>query len=281
MPEKLPISGLVYTKNEEQDLPGCLESMAFCDEIYVYDSYSTDRTIEIAESMGAKIASRVWDSEAIHRNWAMDNIPFKHEWVLHMDADERVTPQMEAELAAVLKNTGDHVAYRGPRKDYFMGQWLKHSVQSPIYIRFFKYKHIRYERLINAVPKPEGPVGDLQSHFDHFPFSKGVSHWLDRHNRYSTLEAAQIAENRKNNVPFSVKRALTAKDFHEKRFHQKEIFYRLPARPIAKFFLLYVAKGGFLDGRAGLTYSILQAIYEYMIVLKTREIDLKDRGVQL
>lgn len=281
MPDKLPISALVYTKNEEQDLPGCLESLQFSDDIHVFDSCSTDRTVEIAKSMGATVTLRAFDTEAVHRNWAMDNLPFKNKWIYHSDADERVTPSLVESMAAAMANPGDTVAFRIHRRDYLMGQWLKHTAQSPINIRLFRHDKMRYDRLINAVPKPDGPVGDISGHFDHFPFSKGMSFWLERHNRYSSLEAQQIVDNRKNNVPFSVAKAFTCKDFHERRFHQKELFYRLPARPLAKFCLLYLAKGGFLDGRAGLTYSILQSIYEYMIVVKTREIELKERGIQL
>ena len=99
-----------------------------------------------------------------------------------------------------------------------------------------------------------------------------MSHWLARHNSYSTLEAQQILQNRAAHREFSLRQALFASDFHERRFHQKELFYRIPARPLLKFFLLYVIRRGFLDGRAGLTYALLQSFYEYMIVLKTREL---------
>jgi hypothetical protein len=98
-----------------------------------------------------------------------------------------------------------------------------------------------------------------------------MSHWLMRHNSYSGLEAQQIVSNRLSGGRFDLRKAFFSQDFHERRYHQKELFYRLPARPLVKFFLLYVLKRGFLDGHAGLTYSILQSIYEYMIVLKSRE----------
>jgi hypothetical protein len=115
-------------------------------------------------------------------------------------------------------------------------------------------------------------VGELDGYLDHFPFSKGISHWVARHNAYSSLEALQIVENRRRQQPFSLVKAFAARDFHERRFHQKELFYRAPLRPLLKFLLLYVGKLGFLDGRAGLCYATLQAIYEYMIVLKVREL---------
>jgi hypothetical protein len=111
-------------------------------------------------------------------------------------------------------------------------------------------------------------------YLDHFPFSKGMVHWIERHNSYSGLEAQQILANRVQGGSYSLLKAFTAKNFNERRFHQKELFYRLPFRPIIKFLLLYVAKRGFLDGRAGFAYAILQSIYEYFIVLKTRELEV-------
>lgn len=271
------ISILVLTKNEERDLPGCLESVAWSDDIHVYDSMSTDRTVEIAESFGAKVTKRPFDNWAAHQNWGLQNIPFKHPWVFYIDADERVTPELRDTVAAAAATPHDNVAFRMQRRDFFMGTWLKHVQTSPYYIRLFRPGKIRYERLVNPVTIPDGPVAELQGYLDHYPFSKGVTHWLDRHNSYSTFEARQIVENRKANADFSLGKALLAKDFNERRFHQKELFYRLPARPLIKFLLLYLAKRGFLDGSAGLTYSILQSIYEYMIVLKTRELDAAAR----
>jgi hypothetical protein len=127
--------------------------------------------------------------------------------------------------------------------------------------------------VVNCVSVADGPVGSVEGYLDHFPFSKGLGHWLDRHNSYSTLEARQIMDNRRAGASFSARKAFFAADFHERRFHQKELFYRLPLRPLAKFVILYFGKRGFLDGHAGLTYAVLQAIYEYMIVLKVRELE--------
>jgi hypothetical protein len=129
---------------------------------------------------------------------------------------------------------------------------------------------MRYERLVNPVSIPDGPVSELSGYLDHFPFSKGMRHWLDRHNSYSTLEAQQVISNRAAHKAFSITQAFLAKDFSERRYHQKELFYRMPARPLLKFLLLYFGKRGFLDGRAGFTYAMLQSFYEYMIVLKVR-----------
>jgi glycosyltransferase involved in cell wall biosynthesis len=276
------ISILIPTKNEEEGLPECLASVAWSDDIHIYDSYSTDRTADIALASGAHVTRRpdqdravaFGGNEAEHRNWALTHIHFKYPWVLHLDADERVTPLLAANLRAAALDRSECAAYRVQRRDFFLGRWLKHVQASPYYIRLFRPARIHYERLINPVARVDGAVGEVAGFLDHYPFSKGISHWVARHNSYSTFEAQQIVANRRAHSEWSIVKALTAKDFHERRYHQKELFYRLPARPLMKFTLLYFAKLGLLDGRAGFTYAALQAIYEYLIVLKTRELEV-------
>lgn len=265
----LMISVLILTKNEEKDLPGCLESVAWCDDVHVLDSFSTDGTVEIADSAGAQVTQRQFDNWAAHQNWALANVPFKYPWVFYLDADERMSAELVQAVCAAAAKPGECVAFRVQRRDFFRGTWLKHVQASSFYLRLFRPEKMRYERLVNPVSIADGLVGQVAGYLDHFPFSKGIGHWIERHNSYSSFEAEQILENRRSNRSFSVARAFTAKDFHERRFHQKELFYRLPARPLVKFLVLYVGKRGFLDGRAGFTYSVLQSMYEYMIVLKT------------
>ena len=267
------ISVIILTKNEEQDLPGCLESVSWSDDIHVYDSLSDDKTVEIAEAFGAKVTKRAFDNWAAHQNWGLKNISFKNDWVFYIDADERMTPELREAVQTTARSSGDNIAYRIQRRDFFMGTWLKHVQTSAFYIRLFKPEKIRYERLVNPLTIPDGPVGELTGYLDHYPFSKGIGHWFDRHNSYSTFEAAQIIENRKTGAAFSLNKAFFCRDFNERRFHQKELFYQLPMRSLIKFILLYIVKRGFLDGKAGLTYATLQSIYEYMIVLKIRELE--------
>lgn len=267
------ISILILTKNEQQDLPGCLKSVAWSDDIHVYDSMSTDETLNIARRAGASVTQRPFDNWASHQNWGLQNIKFKNQWVLYIDADERMTPELVESVQAAVASAKNQVAYRLQRRDFFLGTWLEHVQTSPFFIRLFKPQHMRYERLVNPISIPDGPVGDLKGFLDHFPFSKGVAHWIDRHNSYSQFEAQQITMNRVRDRSFSLSRAFFAPDFQDRRYHQKELFYRLPFRPIIKFLLLYVGKGGFLDGRAGFTYAVLQSIYEYFIVLKVRELE--------
>lgn len=265
------ISVLVLTKNEEQDLPGCLASVSWSDDVQVLDSMSADRTVEIAREYGAQVTQRAFDNWAAHQNWALANLRFRHPWVFYIDADERVTPALRESMLAAVRMPGEMVAFRVERRDFLMGTWLRHVQVSAFYMRLFRPEKMRYERLVNPVSLPDGPVGTVSGYLDHFPFSKGISQWITRHNSYSTLEAQQILANRRGVPEASVMAALFEKDIHRRRYHQKEIFYRLPGRPFAKFLLLYFVKLGFLDGHAGLTYSVLQSIYEYFIVLKTRE----------
>jgi glycosyltransferase involved in cell wall biosynthesis len=267
------ISVLILTRNEQQDLPACLASVAWSDDIHLYDSVSTDDTLAIAARAGAHITQRPFDNWAAHQNWGLQNIRFKHPWVFYIDADERMTPDLVQAVKAAAAEPGDKVAFRLQRRDFFMDTWLAHVQTSPYFMRLFRPEKMRYERLVNPISIADGPVGQVGGFLDHFPFSKGITHWLERHNSYSSFEARQIVENRRGQAALSLRKAFAAADFHERRFHQKELFYRLPLRPLVKFLLLYLAKRGFLDGRAGLTYAVLQSIYEYMIVLKVRELE--------
>jgi glycosyltransferase involved in cell wall biosynthesis len=274
------ISILILTKNEEQDVPGCLKSVRWSDDIHVFDSYSTDETLDIARAAGAHITQRHFDNWSSHQNWGLANVPFLHPWVLYIDADERVTPRLAACIQRAVENPGDKVAYRIRRRDFWGERWLKHVQASSYYLRLFRPESMRYERLVNPISIPEGPVGELAGYLDHYPFSKGMTHWLDRHNSYSSLEAQQIVKNRDENQQFSLLQAFFSKEVNQRRFHQKELFYRIPARPFFKFLLLYLGKRGFLDGSAGFRYAALQSLYEYMIVLKTKELS-KERATPL
>ena len=157
---------------------------------------------------------------------------------------------LAASIQLAVENPEDKVAFRIRRRDFWGKRWLKHVVASSYYLRLFRPEKMHYERLVNPVSIPDGPVGELVGCLDHYPFSKGMTHWLDRHNSYSSLEAQQIVKNRAANQLFSLSQAFFGKDINQRRFHQKELFYRMPSRPFIKFFLLYVGKRGFLDGSA-------------------------------
>ena len=271
------ISVMILTRNEAANLPGCLASVAWSDDVHVLDSLSTDDTQAIATAAGARVTERAFDNWSSHQNWALANLPFKFPWVFYLDADERVTPELGDALQQAAAAPGDCCAFRVRRRDYFLDTWLKHVQTSPYYLRLFRPECMRYERLVNPVSIPSGPVGQVSGYLDHFPFSKGLGHWVERHNQYSQLEAQQIVVNRQIQAAFSARAALFERDFHRRRAQQKELFYRMPLRPLVRFLYLYVLRRGFLDGEAGYTYARLQAFYEYLIVAKTKELERQSK----
>src|SRR5690606_34151096 len=169
------VSVLILTQNEEQDLPGCLESVAWCDDIHVYDSFSNDRTVEIATAHRAAVTQRQFDNWSAHQNWGLANIPFKYPWVLYIDADERVSDSLRKQLLSFDASDTDQVAFEIQRRDFaWNGRWLKHAQISPYYLRLFRPEKMRYERLVNPVSIPDGAIGRLPGYLDHYPFSKGI-----------------------------------------------------------------------------------------------------------
>lgn len=264
------ISVLILTKNEELDLPGCLESLQWCDDVHVLDSMSTDATVSIATSFGAKVASNAFKGYASQRNFGLA-LPFKYQWVLVVDADERIPAALVSEMQSLVVGVPPTVtAGRIRRRDIWMETWLKHSQISPYFIRLLRVGACHYEREINEVLMTSGTILDLKETFDHYPFSKGIDHWIAKHNVYSKMEAERIASGL--DATFSMKSAFTHPDFNERRKHQKILFYKLPFRPIIKLGYMLFWRRGILDGIAGIHYALLQAIYEYFIELKTKEI---------
>lgn len=263
------ISILILTKDEENNLPACIDTLRWSDDIHVLDSYSTDRTITLAQQLGAKVWYRAFDSFAQQQNWALENIQFRYPWVFYIDADERVTPELAQSMLRAVQEPRDSVAFRIQRRDFFMGTWLKHVQATPYYLRLFRPDKMRYERIGHPVSVPDGPVSSISGYLDHFPFSKGIAQWVDKHNFYSTQEAQQLRAERSRD--WSLRKAFFAKSFEEKRRNQKQLYYRMPGRPLVKALALYFLKGGVLDGYAGFAYSVLIGFYEFLIVLKGRE----------
>ncbi|MDQ2744335.1 MAG: glycosyltransferase family 2 protein, partial [Chloroflexota bacterium] len=187
------ISVLILTRNEQSDLPDCLASVAWSDDIHVFDSLSTDDTVAIAQAAGAHVHQRAFDDYATHRNAALSTVPFKHPWVFLLDADERPTPELSHEMQQiVLAAPNELLGFRVRRRDFLFGTWLKHAQISPFYIRLVRPGRSRYTRAINEVIEVQGPIGDLSYSLDHYPFSKGIAHWISKHNLYSTMEAELI-----------------------------------------------------------------------------------------
>jgi glycosyltransferase involved in cell wall biosynthesis len=275
----MAISILILTLNEETNIAACLDALAGFDHIVVFDSLSKDRTVEIARAKGARIVERPFDNWASHQNWAMDNIEFRHPWVFYLDADERMTPELREEILAIARDSArPEVAFYCGRKNYFLGKWIRHAMPPSLIMRFFKPKKIRFERLVNPVPVIDGPHGYLRNYFEHYNFSKGITEWFDKHNKYSLLEAMEGMKLREKPVGLG---SLFSSDRFERRRALKELSFRMPLRPFLKFCWMYFLKRGFLDGRAGYTYCKLQSMYEYMIVVKMRELERKRRGLPI
>ena len=272
------VSILVLTLNEASNISTCLESVSLFDDVVVLDSHSSDATCEIARSRGAKVVQRRFDNWAAHQNWAMENITFQNDWVFYLDADERMTPELQAEIFAISKDRSRReVAYDCGRRNIFMGKWIRHAMPPGMIMRFFRPECVRFERLVNPVPVIDGTHGYLSEMFDHYNFSKGLTEWFDKHNRYSLFEAMEgmkILDGVRPGVS-----DLLSRDRFRRRKALKDLSFRIPLRPAVKFLWMYVLKLGFLDGRAGFTYCRLQAIYEYMIVVKMQELARIQRGL--
>lgn len=274
------VSILILTRNEEVNIGACIECLSGFDDVVVLDSMSTDRTREIALARGARVIERVFDDWSSHQNWAMQHVPFRHPWVFYLDADERMNEILRAEILAIAADTSrNEVAYFCGRRNFFMGRWIRHAMPPGMIMRFFRPDRIRFERLVNPVPVIDGPHGYLKGMFDHYNFSKGLTEWIEKHNRYSQMEAVEglkILEGRKDSIL-----GLFAADRFRRRAALKNLSFRMPLRPVLKFVWMYVIKRGFLDGRAGFLYCKLQAMYESMIVMKMRELAMLKRGQAL
>jgi glycosyltransferase involved in cell wall biosynthesis len=265
----MSISVAILTFNEQDALPGCLDSVSWSDDVVVFDSNSTDRTRAIAAERGARVAVREFDDFASQRNAALTET-FRYEWVLMLDADERVTPELAAEMtSAVAAATPDVGAFRMRRKDMWGAKWLRRSTGYPSwFVRLMRRGRVHVARAVNETYEVAGKCGELRSHLVHYPFLKGLSWWIERHNGYSTREADLALGERRAPLQWS---SLIARDPLVRRRAVKLLSYRLHARPAIVFVYLYFFRGGFLDGVAGLRYILLRCWYEMVIDLKIAE----------
>jgi glycosyltransferase involved in cell wall biosynthesis len=179
------ISVLILTLNEETNLGQCIDSCAWSDDIVVFDSFSTDRTCEIAAGKSVRLLQRRFDNYAAQRNAALAEVPFKNPWVLMVDADERTPDDLVHEmLDAVAAADSDIALFRMRRKDYFLGRWLRRSSGYPSWFgRLVRLGRVRVERAVNEEYIADGKIVHLRSHLHHYPINKGIAHWYERHNR--------------------------------------------------------------------------------------------------
>jgi len=273
------ISIVILTFNEEVNLPGCLENVAWCDDVTVFDSFSTDRTVEISRAAGARVVQHPFENYGAQREAARAAVDYRHPWLLFLDADERVDDALKAELMALPETPSAFAAYRMRRKDHFMGKWIRRSTLYPSWFtRLLWRERARYEpRAVHEYPTVDGEMGELRGHLIHHNFNKGLEDWLAKHNRYSSLEAKEDLRSLETEpVPW---RKLLAHDPVARRRAIKTLSFRLPCRPALRFLYMYVLRGGFLDGPTGFAYCRMLYFYELMIVLKMEETRRRDRGL--
>jgi glycosyltransferase involved in cell wall biosynthesis len=266
------ISVVILTLNEADNLPRCLESIRWCDDVLIMDSSSTDDTAAIAQAAGARVLTRPFDTFANQRNHAMEQGALRHPWVLHLDADEVVTSELRDELQALAAGTNaGQPVYRVPSKLIFMGRWLRYSGMYPAYqVRFGRREHLRFVDHGHGQREslPPEQVGTVSAPFDHYNFSKGINDWFARHLRYARAEAEQALAERREALHWG---HLLGRDPTVRRRALKRLANRMPFRPALRFAYAYFVRRGFLDGVAGFRYARMLGIYQYFIDLNMLE----------
>jgi glycosyltransferase involved in cell wall biosynthesis len=278
MTGRVPVSVLVPIKNEAENLPRCLGCVQWADEIFVVDSQSTDGSPEIAQQHGANVVqfhfNGTWPKK---KNWALEHLPFKNEWVLILDADEVLPPEAGDEIARAITHAGTTAGYWINRRFFFLGRWLRHSYYPNWNLRLFRHSLGRYEKLTEADTGSgdnevhehvvvRGPTGRLRTEMDHYAFPS-VEVFIEKHNRYSNWEARVAADEFLSRSSGDLSHAPV-----ERRRRLKKLSQRLPFRPLLRFLYIYIWQKGFLDGRDGYYFARLHAVYEFLSVAKTYEL---------
>lgn len=276
--DRVPVSILIPVRNEEANLPRCLASVAWADEIFVVDSQSTDRTAEIAAAHGAQVVqfhfNGVWPKK---KNWALENLPFRNEWVFILDADETLPPDAEMEFREIVTSPASADGYWINRRFQFLGQWLRHAYYPNWNLRLFRHRLGRHEQLTtletasgdNEVHEHvvvKGRTARLRCEMDHYAFPS-VEVFIEKHNRYSNWEA-RVAVARAGGGGLQDATVSQARGL-------KRLVAMLPCRPLLRFLYVYVWQRGFLDGRAGYYFARLHGVYEFLNVAKTYELRKK------
>ena len=279
MSGKTPVSILIPARNEEANLDACLNSCRFADEVVVVDSQSSDLTPAIARDHGARVVDFHWDGQRPKKkNWALTNIPWRNEWVFILDADERITPELAAEINRAVKSS-DFDGFYVNRRFWFLDGWLRHCGYYPSWnLRLFRHALGRYEQMAgpadtrsgdNEVHEHvilQGRAGHLRSDMDHFAFPT-IDSWVEKHNRYSNWEAR--LDPQAGGMDLQV-RALDRSLARKRTL--KNLALRAPFRPLLRFFYHYFWRAGFLDGYRGYVFCRLMAFYEFLSVTKREEL---------
>jgi glycosyltransferase involved in cell wall biosynthesis len=263
-----PVTVIILTHNEEINISACLESLAGFDDIHVLDSGSTDRTVDLARTLGATIHTNPFRGFGQQRNWAIDHVPARYDWQLHLDADERLTPELATEIASTLAASPAMGGYLVPSKLMFAGRWLRRAGQYPTYqVRLFHRQRLRFvDHGHGQREQTEYPLGTLTQPYLHYAFSQGLDAWFAKHALYARREAEQAfsaslgpeAKTKPTSAPLCT-------DSTSRRRALKRLASRLPCRYFLRLFYLLVIRRAFLDGRPGIIYSHMLATYEAMM----------------
>jgi glycosyltransferase involved in cell wall biosynthesis len=265
--DRVPVSVMVFTLDEEIHLPSCLASLAWCDDVIVVDSFSRDTTEAIAREAGARFYQHRFAGFGSQRNWALEHTQPKHEWILVLDADERTTPELVDEMRRVLgADTSDVGAFRVKRRFHMWGRWLRHSGLYPSYVvRLIHRDRVRYsDRGHSETQTVQGRTLSLEHDLIDENL-RGIDGWFARHNRYSSKEAEYELQHEQVRLNWS---SVFSRDPLERRFALRRLSWRVPARPVVYFLYAYLWRGGWRDGRDGLTFCLMKALYQGMIATK-------------
>lgn len=265
------VSVVILTLNEERDLPCCLASLDACDDIVVLDSGSTDRTCAIATEAHARVFTNPFKDFATQRNFAQREIPFRHHWVMHLDADEVMTPELWAECIAAAKADDDSVdGYWIAPKMMFHDHWIPHCTDYPAYqARLIHARRFRFIEVGHGQREaPDMRMRHLRANYLHDLTSGGDEEWLAKHRRYARAEAhEQLQQAGAGSLA-----ELVSRDALVRRRALKRLSFKLPCRPWLRFVYQYGLRGGFLDGAAGWRYCQLLMRYEQFIDEARREL---------
>lgn len=282
MVEKPRVSVIILTHNEASRLPDCLRSLRGLEaELFVVDSGSTDATRRIAREAGCRVFDHPFENYASQRNWALRQLPIDTKWVLCLDADERLTPELVDEINGILRDARQtHQGYLLRKRTYFMGRWIKHGGQYPSYhLRLFLHGHGRCEdRLYDQHFLVDGNVGRLENDYLDV-LSSDLSRWTERHNRWATLEAREVlAERSAAESTAVVQPRILGSPIERKRFLRVRIYQAVPlfARAFLFWIYGYVFRLGFLDGVPGLIFHTLQRFwFRFLVDAKIYELRRK------
>jgi len=260
------VSTIIFTLNEEENLPACLDSVDWCDDTHVVDSFSTDTTHEICRQRNIPLIQHVFEGFGAQRNWALETLGLKHNWVLILDADERVTPALASEVNRLAQRGEPDVgAYRLTRRFYLWGRWLRYSSLYPTWVvRFVHRERVEFlNRGHGETQRVNGKVAKLEGHLIDENL-KGLDDWFERQVRYARRDAEFEIESERSP---GEQATIFSRDPLRRRAALKRLAALLPYRAFFYFFYSYILRFGFLDGRDGFMFCRMKAVYQSMITI--------------